>query len=306
MEKQHKYINPLTDFGFKRIFGTEANSDLLIDFLNCTLPLKSKITQISYRNSEQIPNISEDRKAIFDLFCTNENKEEFIIEMQKGKLTYFKDRSLYYLTFPIQRMAEKGDWDYKLSPIYYLAILDFFYEHESEAKVEREVQLIDNYQEIFYDKLLIKFIQLQAFNKTEAELSSRKEQWFYFLKHLEDMESNMEQLFKKDQIFAKGLTIAEIAKLSYDEHTRYQISRTQYIEIREMNKSSYNDGLSAGNELLEDERRQKEEALAKVEEKEIQKRNAAKAILQSGLSKEEVAKAFSISLDELDVWLNHP
>ena len=29
-----KYINPYTDFGFKKLFGEEANKDLLIDFLN--------------------------------------------------------------------------------------------------------------------------------------------------------------------------------------------------------------------------------------------------------------------------------
>jgi len=29
-----KYISPFTDFGFKKLFGTELNKDLLIDFLN--------------------------------------------------------------------------------------------------------------------------------------------------------------------------------------------------------------------------------------------------------------------------------
>jgi hypothetical protein len=30
---KEKYVNPFTDFGFKKIFGDEANKDLLIDFL---------------------------------------------------------------------------------------------------------------------------------------------------------------------------------------------------------------------------------------------------------------------------------
>ena len=35
---QDKYISLLTDFGFKRVFGTEPNKAILIDFLNTLLP----------------------------------------------------------------------------------------------------------------------------------------------------------------------------------------------------------------------------------------------------------------------------
>ena len=38
-EFPERYVNPYTDFGFKLLFGTPMNKDLLIDFLNSLLHL---------------------------------------------------------------------------------------------------------------------------------------------------------------------------------------------------------------------------------------------------------------------------
>ncbi len=69
MALQDKYINPFTDFGFKKLFGSEPNKDLLIDFLNQVLPVKHKVKDLSYARTEQLGNSETDRKAIFDLYC---------------------------------------------------------------------------------------------------------------------------------------------------------------------------------------------------------------------------------------------
>ncbi|MEO1623912.1 MAG: PD-(D/E)XK nuclease family transposase, partial [Bacteroidota bacterium] len=87
-----KYINPLTDFGFKKLFGTEPNKVLLIDFLNQILPDQHKIKDLSYSRNEQFGQNDLDRKAIFDLYCVGESGERFIVEVQKAKQNYFKDR----------------------------------------------------------------------------------------------------------------------------------------------------------------------------------------------------------------------
>ena len=106
MALQDKYINPFTDFGFKKLFGSELNKDLLIDFLNQVLPGKHKIKDLTYARTEQLGNTETDRKAIFDLYCIGENGERFIVEMQKAKQNFFKDRSVYYSSFPIQEQAK--------------------------------------------------------------------------------------------------------------------------------------------------------------------------------------------------------
>ncbi len=73
-KKIGKFIHPFTDFGFKKLFGTEFNKDLLIDFLNEVLGLstKEKIKGLTYLNSEKLGKTKESRKSVFDLFCENE------------------------------------------------------------------------------------------------------------------------------------------------------------------------------------------------------------------------------------------
>jgi len=74
-----KYINPFTDFGFKRLFGEEVNKDLLIDFLNSLLPEHHKIKELS--RSEQLGDLSMDRRAVFDIYCQSQNVDKFIVEL---------------------------------------------------------------------------------------------------------------------------------------------------------------------------------------------------------------------------------
>ena len=107
MTTAEKYINPFTDFGFKKLFCTELNKDLLIDFLNQVLPEKHQIQDLTYARMEHLGNSEADRKAVFDLYCIGANGDRFIVEMQKAKQNFFKDRSVYYASFPIQEQAKK-------------------------------------------------------------------------------------------------------------------------------------------------------------------------------------------------------
>ena len=115
-EFQEKYINPFTDYGFKRIFGEEPNKDLLLDFLNELLrDEQGEITDLRYLKNENLGNTELNRKAVFDFFCTNKKGEKFIVELQKIKQKFFKDRTVYYSTFPIQEQAKRGsEWDFEL------------------------------------------------------------------------------------------------------------------------------------------------------------------------------------------------
>jgi len=125
MHLKDKYINPLTDFGFKKLFGIEPNKELLIDFLNQLLPSVHQIKELTYTKNEHLGGTEYERKAIFDLYCESQSGEKFIVELQKAKQNFFKDRSVYYSTFPIQEQAKKGDWDFELSAVYTIGILDF-------------------------------------------------------------------------------------------------------------------------------------------------------------------------------------
>ncbi len=90
-----KYINPFTDYGFKKIFSEEPNKDLLLDFLNELLyEEQGRIVSLTYLKNEHLSSSELDRKAIFDLYCENEKGEKFIVELQKAKQNFFKDRTL--------------------------------------------------------------------------------------------------------------------------------------------------------------------------------------------------------------------
>ena len=119
------FINPFTDFGFKKIFGSEESKPLLISFLNDLLPIENKIVSLEFKNIEKLGMLEEDRRAIFDIYCRDEKNQEFIVELQRAKQAHFQDRAAYYASFLIQDQAKKGKWDFELTPIYFIGILDF-------------------------------------------------------------------------------------------------------------------------------------------------------------------------------------
>ena len=170
---EDRYVNPYTDFGFKKLFGTEMNKDLLLSFINSLLHGKEKIKSLTYLNTEHLGISEADRRAVFDVYCENEREEKILVEMQRGEQQFFKDRSLYYSTFPIQEQGKKGSWDYQLKAVYVIGILNFTFDHKHDTYYHHEVQLTDRKtQEVFYDKLTFIYLEMPKFNKQENELSN--------------------------------------------------------------------------------------------------------------------------------------
>jgi predicted transposase/invertase (TIGR01784 family) len=227
-----KYINPYTDFGFKKLFGEEGNKDLLIDFLNQLLPPKHQIAELHFKNVEAIPDTSEERKAFFDIHCMATSGERFIVEMQKARVNFFKERALFYSTFPIREQAQQGkDWLFQLEPVYFIAILDFFYdENEELAKFRRDISLKDQDCEEFFDKLHFKFLQMPAFKKAEKDLVTHFDKWCYFLKNLESFDGIPQIL--KEPVFEKAFKTTELARMTAAQRVAYEQSRLQHIGLR--------------------------------------------------------------------------
>ncbi|NCP84294.1 MAG: Rpn family recombination-promoting nuclease/putative transposase [Bacteroidetes bacterium] len=152
-----KFINPFTDFGFKKLFGEESSKEMLISFLNDLLVYESgTIVDITYLNTEQFGQAEDHRKSFFDIYCKNEKEEYFIVEIQRASHLNFKERMLYYSTFPIQQQAKKGEWDFALTAIYVIAILNFELDDKNgnQHKIVSRVQLVESEsKEVFYPKL---------------------------------------------------------------------------------------------------------------------------------------------------------
>ena len=233
-EFAERYINPFTDYGFKKLFGEEPNKDLLLDFLNELLKEEQgHITDLTYLKTEQLGASAIDRKAIFDLYCENDRGEKFIVELQKSKQNFFKDRTVYYSTFPIREQAKRADWDFELKAVYTIAILDFVFDSDKDEpnKFRYDVKLTDiETKDIFYDKLTFIYLEMPKFNKTVNELETRFDKWLFIIKNLNNLDRIPEKL--KEQVFEKLFETAEIARFTPDQVQSYEDSLKYYRDLK--------------------------------------------------------------------------
>ena len=281
-----KYINPFTDFGFKKIFAEEANKPLLIDFLNTLLPEKSQINNLSFKNPENLGQTIVDRKSIFDIYCQAANGDKFIVELQKAKQNFFKDRTIYYSTFPIREQAEKGEWNYQLNAVFCIGILDFTfddYENEIESnEVLHTIQLKNQHGKVFYEKLTYVYLEMPNFNKVENELKTQLDKWLYFIKHLEDFQS-IPEIFKNEIIFEQAFEKAELAKLTNEQFESYEGSLREYRDIKGYIDTAFDDGKAEGIA----------EGIAK------EKIEIAKSMLSLGIDITLISKATGLNIDAI-------
>ena len=287
---EERYISLLTDFGFKRIFGTTPNKDLLINFLNSLFEGFQVIKDVKYLNSEHVGDVYAERKAIFDVYCENENGEKFIVEMQNAYQKYFKDRSLFYSTFPIREQAPKGaDWNFKLDHVYTVALLNFDLSEEAFDKddINHDVGLLDKKtHKVFNDKLSFKYVEIAKFDKTEDELVTLYDKWLYVLKNLSRLDKRPAAL--KEKIFSKLFGEAEIAKFTPTELKEYEDSLKAYRDV----KNSIDTALEKGREEGREEGR--------AEGREQRNIEIAKKMLAAGMDIDTVIKMTDLSKSEIE------
>ena len=279
-----RYINPYTDFGFKKLFGTELNKELLISFLNALLPDGQNVKDVTYLNTEQLGTLEKDRRAVFDVYCENEQGEKFLVGMQKGEQQFFKDRSLFYTTFPIREQAERGrEWDYELKAVYTIGILNFTFDTNSDDYFHHEVKLVDmGTQEVFYDKLTLIYLEMPKFNKTENELETMFDKWMFILRNLSRLMERPAAL--QDRVFTRLFEAAEIAKFNRQELVEYEDSLKNFRDWYSVVKTAETKGMVKGRE------EGLEEGILKV----------ARNLKQMGMPIDNIVKATGLSVEEID------
>ena len=292
------YIDPFTDFGFKRLFGSECNKDILLDFLNELLHKdEGKIVSLSYLKNERLGLSSESRKAVFDIYCENERGEKFIVELQKTKQEYFKDRSLYYSTFAITDQALQGDWNFELKEVYVIAILDFIFDEgrNEPDKYRYDVMLTDiDTNLVFYKKLKFVYLEMPKFNKTVDELETHFDKWLYVLKNLKRLDKIPDKL--RIKIFEKMFEVAEIARLEPSEFRSYVDNLNSYRDLKNCLDYAEAKGFDEGK--IEG----KMEGLAEGIEKGKIERNieVAKQLKVLGIPIEQIAIVTKLSVNEIE------
>lgn len=270
-----RYINPYTDFGFKYLFGTEPNKDITLELVNALLQGKEVIKSLTLLPTEQLGDTKDDRRSVFDIYCENEQGDKIIIEMQKADQQWFKDRSVYYSSFPIRQQGERGQWRFGLKAVYTIGILDFVFDEDKDDQeyYHHVVKLMDvNTKEVFYDKLTYIYLEMPKFQKTEEELETIVDKWLYALKNLPRLLERPKAL--QDRIFKKFFDVAEIANLSKEEYVKYLESEKVYYD---------NDGAIRTAEA----KGRAKERLAN-----------AKALLGNGVPLEVIVKSLQLTDDE--------
>ena len=273
-------MNFYTDFAFKKLFGTEANKELLISFLNALFDGKEDIKDITYISTEHLPDSPRERRAVFDVYCESTNGDKFLIEMQKANQEYFKDRSIYYSTFPIREQAKRGDWDYQLKRVYAIGILNFKFDDKEDFMTTAKI-CDTKTKEVFYDKLTFIYLEMPKFRLQESELKTLFDKWLYAIKNLDKLYEK--PLALQEKVFKRLFEQAEIAKFTPVELQDYEDSlkvfRDWYSVMKTQKKEGFEEGIAQG-------RAEKIEMIRKMKAK--------------GLSATDIADITGLTIDEIE------
>lgn len=290
-----KFINPFSDFGWKRIFGSEVSKDLIISFLNEVIQ-HEVIVDITFRNVEMLGLKQDQRRAVFDIFCENEKGEVFICEMQKSRQKYFSDRVLYYASFAIQQQSmiikEKLDkepeeickrWNYHISKVYVICVLNYIMDASRPEKHRWDIVRMDRELRVPFSETLNEiYLEMPKFVLPLHECDTLYKKWLYVLNNIEIMERLPEEL--NNQIFRKLKSIVEVASMTPDQRLEYELSLSVERDLLAALDTSFEDGMVKG------------EASGKAKEQ----RQIATNFKKQGISIETIAQCTGLSVKEID------
>ena len=227
------------DFMFKRLFGSEANKDVLIGFLNMILA-DVEIVDVDFIPTEHLGLTKEDRKSVFDISCECEDGSRLIIEMQRGYQKHFRKRAVFYTSYPINEQGRKAReeyirdhgckddgedfrWDFDLKPVTVVALLNFKFDHDSlwpDERYHSSYRLREDVTgEIMTDVVRYVFLELARFRKSPDEIETRFDKWMYLLCHMHELTEIPEKF--QDPEFKRLFLLSEINNFTPDELTQY-------------------------------------------------------------------------------------
>ena len=296
------YANLTNDYMFKRVFGSEECKDILIAFLNRIVG-NGDIDDVSFQNTEHLGPTADDRRAVFDIAVRTKSGEEYIIEMQLAQQEYFRDRALFYASYPIMNQAvltkeefrethsDEGvfRWNFCLKPVRFIAVVNFPMAHNSkwdESSYFSSYRLReDESGELLHDKLQFIFLELARFDKKEDELETYCDKWMYLFKNMSHLRERPKVFDEKE--FDRLFEMAELCNFTSDEYYDYQNSQKMIYDYENTidfaKKQGRTEGLAEG---LEKGREDKSQEIA---------RN----LLSMGLSVEQIVNATGLTEEQI-------
>ena len=298
-----RYVDILTEAGFKAVFGVEKNKDVLIDLLNVVLPEHRRVQDLTYSTTE-LPGFTMANKSVrLDLRCTGEDGAKFIVEMQCYRQVNFFKRCVLYAAKSYDSGSLSGDLQkYDLPPVYFIGLLSGDMQRFQNAPDNESGEgpvLEYTFREKITHKvpdetIMIIFVELNRFRKRLDECTTLFDKWCYSLKHVGTLDSLPEDLRLK--AFERFFSACEIARLSPEVKLTYEkdmITEQDYYNIIE---TAREEGLALGRSEGRKEGREeglkagRREAIIDLAEK-MKRQGLDMDIIceTTGLTKEEIA-----------------
>jgi predicted transposase/invertase (TIGR01784 family) len=296
------YIYPLTDTGFKVIFGTPKNKRLLIDFLNCLLKGEQTIVDIEYTDKEQVSDVREERDIIYDIFCKTDKGEYVIVEMQRQRQSNFIERTIYYAARALSRQGKKGRWNYDIKTVYCVAFMNFMIEKFGDKLCTDAELTIKGSNEQLSPVLRFFYIQLPLAKEEEnAEYVTSLESWTYILHNMEALELPR---YSDNKIFNYLKEVTDVAALSPEQRRRYERDLTNYwdacaldeeYERRKKEYETREKEIENKKKEIENKKKEIENKKKEIENKKKEIENKKKEIEDKGMEKGRTEGKLSVA-----------
>jgi predicted transposase/invertase (TIGR01784 family) len=223
-----QFINPTTDFAFKKIFGSPESADILLSFLNAVLGFKSpyRIKKVEIQDPYLPPAIKGMKDSFVDVRAIDEQGKHYIIEMQVMPVKNFEQRVLYNACKKYAGQIQKGE-DYRLlNDVIALTVTDFvMFDH---VDMVSKFKLRDESGREYSDDVELIFVELPKFKKNEHELLDLLDKWCYFLRNAQNL-NHVPQVLAEESAIDHAFVIANRAQLSEKEQ-EMQERREMYIQ----------------------------------------------------------------------------
>jgi predicted transposase/invertase (TIGR01784 family) len=229
-----RFVSPLTDFAFKKLFGDENNKHILMHFLN-SIFTEYHIEDLVLLPTDKIGARQVDRSGYYDLLCTTSTKQTILIEMQNVSHKYFADRLLYYSTWPVQEQGVKGSWDYNIQTVIVLGICFFTLDNNNPNYLTTKLLKDKDTHEIWSHKLQFVLLEIPKFTKSLSQCSNFLDKWTYLLQNQHEMDSIPNEFC--EDVFQELLNTCDLDKLSKAE--KQKVEHIMLKEEQMYNFTSY-------------------------------------------------------------------
>ena len=289
------YINLLTDFGFRYIFGRNADKEFAISFLNALIGGPIPITDVEFSDRERSGESENDTSLIYDLHCILKDGRKIIVEMQNRYQTHYDDRALYYLASDLHAQGSDEHWNYDLTPVYGIFLMNFEWKDGDEQYIREDITLYNlQTRKVFSNRLRMTFLRIPLQRKHPEDCKTTLDKWLWLFKNSETMEA-MPQSFIQDPVFRKLAQATQYANLSEKDKEAYRKSLKAYRNAYTIYETERAEGRAQGLAQGIAEGR----AVGKAEGRAEERRASFKTMLSFGISPEQIAAKYKMQVDDV-------